>query len=266
MISTIRNKSAWRRAALKLLSAAFWLCLWQWAYSAVGQEILVVSPGYVLSRLAQLARTGSFWLTVLFSMGRIVEGFLIGVLFGAGLAVLTECSSVLDALFRPVLVVMRATPVASFIILALVWMRSAQVPVFACVVIVMPLVWANVSEGIRKTDPSLLQMARMYGFGAAGTARRVYVPSILPYFTVACTTGMGMAWKGGVAAEVLSSLELSLGGEIYLSKIYLETGDLFAWTAVVILMSVLLERAMIGAVKATGRRFGFGVRGENHGA
>lgn len=266
MISTIRNRSVRRRAALRLLSAAFWLCLWQWAYFAVGQEILVASPGDVLCRLARLARTGSFWLTVLFSMGRIVEGFLIGVLLGAGLAVLTESSSVLDALFRPALVVMRATPVASFIILALVWIRAAHVPVFACVVIVLPLVWANVSEGIRKTDPNLLGMARMYGFGASGTARRVYVPSILPYFTAACTTGMGMAWKGGVAAEVLSSLPLSLGGEIYLSKIYLETGDLFAWTAVVVLMSVLLERAMIRVVKAAGKRFGFGGEGESHGA
>lgn len=265
MISTIRNKPFWRRALPKLLSAAFWLCLWQWAYAAVGQEILVAPPRDVLLRLVRLAQTGTFWLTALFSMGRIVEGFLLGVLLGTGLAVLTECSAVLDALFRPLLGVMKATPVASFIILALVWVRAAQVPVFACVLIVLPLVWANVSEGIRKTDQNLLGMARMYGFGAAGTIRRVYAPSILPYFTAACATGMGMAWKGGVAAEVLSSLPLSLGGEIYRSKIYLETGDLFAWTAVVILMSVLLERAMLQVVKSTGRRFGFGAREEDHG-
>ena len=265
MISTIRNKRFPRRFLLALLSAAFWLFVWQRAYLAAGQEILVPSPAHVLFRLWELARQGGFWLTVLSSMERIVLGFLLGVLLGAAFAVATRLSSVLDALFGPVLGVVKATPVASFIILALVWMKSSRVPVFACVLIVVPIVWANVSEGIRKTDPGLLQMARMYRFGAARTVRMVYAPSVLPYFTAACTTGMGMAWKGGVAAEVLSSLPLSLGGEIYRAKIYLETGDLFAWTAVVVVLSVLLERAAVRMVKARGGRPRSGARGKEHG-
>lgn len=265
MIFIIRSKR-FQRAALALLSAAFWLCVWQWAYRSAGQEILVASPAHVLLRLSELARQGEFWRTVLFSMGRIVLGFLLGVLLGTALAVLTQASIVLDALFRPVLGIVKATPVASFIILALVWMKSSRVPVFACVLIVVPIVWANVSEGIRKTDRGLLQMAVLYRFGAARTVRRVYAPSVLPYFTAACTTGMGMAWKGGVAAEVLSSLPLSLGGEIYRAKIYLETGDLFAWTAVVVVLSVLLERAMVRLVNAYGARSRSGARGGEHGA
>lgn len=265
MIFTIRNKKRFHRAAVGTFSALFWVGAWQCAYLAVGQEILVASPLEVLSRLATLVCQGEFWLTALFSMCRISGGFLLGVLLGSGAAVLTESSLVGNALLRPVIGIMKATPVASFIILALVWMKSSQVPVFAAAVIVLPILWSNVSEGIRKTDRSLLQMARLYRFGRAGTLRRVYVPSVLPYFTAACTTGMGMAWKGGVAAEVLSSLPLSLGGQIYNSKVYLETVDLFAWTAVVILFSVLLERALLHAVKYAGKRYGFYSTEENHG-
>jgi NitT/TauT family transport system permease protein len=257
MISIIRNKKRFRRIAVGAFSAFFWIGVWQWAYLAVGEEILVASPLEVLNRLADLVRQENFWLTVLFSMCRISEGFLLGALLGSGAAILTEVFPVGNALLRPVIGIMKATPVASFIILALVWMKTSQVPVFASALIVLPILWANVSEGIRKTDRGLLQMADMYRFGRIGTVRKVYLPSVLPYFTAACTTGMGMAWKGGVAAEVLSSLPLSLGGEIYQSKIYLETVDLFAWTAVVILLSVLLERALLRAVKYAGRRYGF---------
>lgn len=256
MIFITRNKNRFRRLAACAGSALFWLCVWQWVYVSAGQEILVASPAEVLLRLLELAGQAAFWMTVACSMGRIVSGFLLGALLGTAAAVLTEWSAVGNALLRPAVEVMRATPVASFIILALVWMKTSHVPVFACAVIVLPIVWENVSEGIRKTDRNLLQMGRMYGFGKWGTIRRIYAPSVLPYFTAACTTGMGMAWKGGVAAEVLSALLLSIGGAIYDSKIYLETVDLFAWTAAVILFSVLLERLLISAVRAAGKRYG----------
>lgn len=257
MISIIRNKKRFRQVAAGAFSAFFWIGVWQWAYWAAGQEILVASPLEVLHRLFELVRQGDFWLTVLLSVCRITEGFFLGVLFGCGAAVVTEASSVGNALLRPVIGIMKATPVASFIILALVWMKTSQVPSFASALIVLPILWSNVSEGIRKTDRGLLQMADLYRFGRIGTVRRVYLPSVLPYFTAACATGMGMAWKGGVAAEVLSSLSLSLGGEIYNSKIYLETVDLFSWTAVVIVLSVLLEQALLRLVKYAGKRYGF---------
>lgn len=264
MISIIRNKPFIKRLLLGILSAAFWLCVWQWACSSAGEEILIVSPVRVLNRLAQLVSQPDFWETVLLSLGRIAEGFLLGVLLGTALAFLTERSAVLSALFRPVLGIIKATPVASFIVLALVWMKSSLVPVLTAVLIVVPIVWANVSEGIRKIDAGLLQMAGLYGFGTAGTLRRVCIPSVLPYFTAACATAMGMAWKAGVAAEVLSSLPYSLGGQIYNAKIYLETGDLFAWTTVVIVLSVLLERVMMRAIRAAGKRYGLAAAEENH--
>jgi NitT/TauT family transport system permease protein len=255
MISTTKNDRV-RAACGKVFSAAFWLCVWQLAYFTVGQEILIVSPVQVLSRLFELVREGDFWLTVLFSMLRVTEGFLIGVFAGTVLAVLSFAGDVLFDLIRPVVSVVKATPVASFIILALVWMKSPHVPVFASVLVVTPIVFENVREGIRKTDRNLLQMARSFRFGAARTARHVYLPSVTPYFTAACATAMGMAWKGGIAAEVLSSIPLSIGGRIYEAKIYIDTAGLFSWTAVVIVMSVLLEKLLIRAMRKAGRGFG----------
>lgn len=256
MTFTTQNKKiAFPKIVGKILAAVFWLAIWQGIYFIVKQEILIVSPVRVLQRLVELSQDGSFWLTALNSMVHTLSGFLLGIVAGVVLAVLTSSSRIMYDVFYPAISVIKATPVASFIILALVWVQSAQVPDFSAFLMVLPIVWGNVSNGIAKTDPKLLQMAHSYGFGAARTVQRVYIPSIMPYFIAACTTGMGLAWKAGIAAEVLANTELSIGGQIYNSKIYIETADLFAWTTVVIVMSVLLERLMVAIMKKVGQKY-----------
>lgn len=225
-------------------SAAFWLVLWQIAAQAAGEEILLVSPFSVLCRLGQLAMTGEFWLTIAGSMGRIMLGFVLAMTIGTLLAVLTVKSHICYILFYPVISIINATPVASFIMLALVWLSTSRVPVLTSFLIVLPLFWKNISNGIEQTDRGLLEMAAVYRFGVARTLTQVYIPSVLPYFSAACSTGIGMAWKAGVAAEVLANTHLSIGGNLYDAKVYLETPDLLAWTTAIVLLSILLEKGL----------------------
>jgi ABC-type nitrate/sulfonate/bicarbonate transport system, permease component len=254
MISTTKNNKA-PRSAGKVLAVLFWVAVWQILYLIIQQEILIVSPARVLQRLYELTGSAEFWISALYSMLHVLQGFLLGVLVGVALAVLTSASKALSDLFYPLISMIKATPVVSFIILALVWLHSDQVPAFTAFLEVTPIVLGNVANGIAKTDRGLLQMARCYRFGAPRTVRRVYIPSIMPYFTAACTTGMGLAWKTAIAAEVLANTGLSIGGRIYDSKVYLETADLFAWTAVVIVLSVVLERLMVLLMKKIGQRY-----------
>lgn len=256
MTSITRNKFFQNhKISGKILSAAFWLGVWEILYWRIKQEILIVSPVRVLQRLAVLSGESAFWITAFNSMGHVLTGFLFGLFIGVLLAVLTYASKTLNEIFYPLISIIKATPIVSFIILALVWIRSEYVPAFAAFLEIMPIVLENVKNGIAKTDGNLLQMAQSYRFGFARTVRRVYIPSVMPYFTAACTTGMGLAWKTGIAAEVLANTKLSVGGQIYDSKIYMETADLFAWTVVVIVMSVILEKLMIWLMKTVGRKY-----------
>lgn len=255
-ISTIQNSSLLPFKILrKLFAAAFWLALWQVLYMVVRQEILIVSPVCVLQRLFALAADGGFWIAALSSMLRIIIGFLAAVVVGTVLAVLTSAIKICYDLFHPIISIVKATPVASFIILALVWIQTSQVPAFTAFLMVIPVVWGNVENGIKKVDPRLLQMSHCFRFGALKTFKRIYVPSVMPYFTAACTTGMGLAWKAGIAAEVLANAKPSIGGEIYKAKIYIETADLFAWTVVVVIMSVILEWLMVKIMKIAGKKY-----------
>ena len=177
------------------------------------------------------------------SLGRIFGGFALGAAAGTLLAVITSALSWADWLFRPMVKVIRAVPVASFIVLVLLWASTGRVPAIVSGLMVLPVLWGNVCKGISQTDGQLLEAARAYRFGRWKTLRLVYVPSVLPYFASGCATGLGLAWKAGVAAEVLCQPRLAIGTQVYRAKITLETPDLFAWTVAVVALSLLLERS-----------------------
>lgn len=252
--STTRDKNTRLSPALRLGAVAVWLLLWQLASMAVGLPLLLPSPLAVLLRLGQLCTGADFWLTVASSLLRILLGFLLGVFFGTALAGLCWRFRLIDVLARPLLGVLKSTPVASFIILALVWVKTTWLATVISFIMVLPLIYANVREGIDSADRQLLEMAQVFRLSRRKTFRYCYLPAILPFFLSAVSSALGFAWKSGIAAEVLGRPARAIGSQIYDSKIYLETPDLFAWTLVVILLSVLLERLAVRFVRWAGKR------------
>ncbi len=246
----VRSKSA-KKLIFFLLPPAFWLGAWQLAAILVersvngkGNELLLPYPTTVFAALVRLMGDAGFFLTVFTSLGRILLGLLIGTVAGTALSVLTCASSWADRLLSPAIRVVRATPVASFILLVLLWTGKDFVPAVIAALMVVPVVWGNLSRGIRETDRQLLELARAYRFSRFKTLRLIYLPALRPYFISAITTAMGLAWKSGVAAEVLCVPNAAIGTKILNTKQYLEIPDLFAWTAVVVALSLLLEKLL----------------------
>lgn len=244
-----------RRIAVGAGVTLFWLLVWEGVALLVGQELLIPTPLTVLKTLWRLIGTPLFWKAAGFSLLRVAGGFLAAVVAGCAAAVLTSRFSIARALLAPLLHIVRAAPVASFIILALVWFRTDVLPVFIAFLMVMPVVWANVEKGIHGIDPTLLEMAEVYRFGRLKTLLRIRLPSVMPYFLAACTTGLGFAWKSGIAAEVICRPVLSIGRQLQDAKIYLETPEVFAWTATVVTLSILLEKGLLQLAKRLGRRY-----------
>ncbi len=235
--------------------ALFWLVLWQLLYQAIHQDLLLASPVQVFVRLTQLFGQTSFWLAALYSLLRIEAGFLLGIAVGTMLAILTVKVGWIERFVYPAISAIRSTPIASFIILALIWMSSNKVVVFIVFLMVLPIVWTNVTEGIRKIDPQLLEMAAVFRLTRRQIIRHIDIPSVSPFFIASATTSLGLAWKAGIAAEVLSTPSNSLGGLLYEAKIYLETPDLLAYTAVIIALSLLLEKLLVRVLRHAGQYF-----------
>ena len=228
--------------------AAFWLGVWQLLSLRVGNGLLLPGPAAVLLRLGQLALTAPFWKATAFSLLRVVAGSLLAVVLGTLLAVLCCRWTVADALFAPFVTVIKSTPVASFIVLLLLFLGRDLLPVVIVVLMALPVIWGNVCAGIRNTDPLLLRTAKVFGFSRSRTLRRVYLPSVMPYFLSACRTALGLGWKSGIAAEVLTVPAVSIGKLLMEAKQYWEVTDLFAWTLAVILCSLVIEKVLMAAI------------------
>lgn len=259
-VSTTWVKPVLKKCGIAVLTAAFWLIVWHLLSVHVNQVLLLPSPLQVWETWCRLMRDPTFWETVGMSIYRICCGFIAALITGTALAVFTARIAVLRTALAPVLYIVRAAPVASFIILTLVWIPRGEVPAFTSFLMVLPIVWVNVEQGIRQTDTRLLEMAAVYKFSFVKKLRRIYLPSVKPYWLSAAANGLGFAWKAGVAAEVLSLPDLSIGRNLYYAKNYLETPEVFAWTATVVLLSLLLEWSLLFITKRVKKRKGVVVR------
>ena len=223
----------------------FWVAVWHILALCMDNFLLVPTPLQVLRRMGELMVTADFWRITAVSIGRILLGVVWAMALGIVLGMLSAVSAPADALIAPVMTAVQATPVASFAILVQLWLNRNYVPVLICGMMVLPVVWSNVCTGIRETDTQLLELAKVYRLPRLRILKRIYVPSVLPYFRAACGSALGLAWKAGIAAEVLTVPKISMGRMISEAKLYLLTEDLFAWTLCVVILSLLLQKIML---------------------
>ena len=227
----------------------FWLVVWQVCSNKIASHILFASPLQVFEALFQLVRSKDFWEAILFSTQRIATGFFLALLCGLLLAILSAGSRLFRLLLTPLIRLMKAVPVVSFVILALLWIKSTNLSILISFVMVLPVIYTNVLQGIDGTDKKLLEMAAVFRMSFLNKIRYIYIPSILPALVSACSVSLGFCWKSGIAAEVIGLPTGSIGEKLYEAKLYLMTGELFAWTAVIVLVSVIFERFVMFLIR-----------------
>ena len=246
---------------LRPWSVAFWLLVWQGGSMALAAavpngELLLASPVLAAARLLELLPSPAFWRAVGNSSLRIFGGFLLSCALAALLASLAAGRSWLQDLLAPPVAAVKAVPVASFIILALVWLDARSLSLFISALMVFPPVYLNVLEGLQGTDRKLLELAQVYRIPLRRQIWGIYVPQTLPYFRSASSLALGLCWKAGAAAEIIGLPAGTIGERLYTAKIYLQTPDLFAWTAVILFLAAGFERLFLAAVDGLARKAG----------
>lgn len=230
--------------ATRLLAIAFWLVVWGVAAAVIDSRIILVGPLEVLARLGELVGDASFWGSIAVSLSRIAAGFVLASAAGVLLASAAARWRVVQTLLAPVVGTVKAAPVASFVILVLIWVPSRNLSIIISFLMAFPIVYTNVLEGIRQTDPQLIEMAEVFGVRGLDRVRTVYASQVMPYLRAGLSLAVGLSWKSGIAAEVIGLPDPSIGVHLYDAKVYLDTPDLFAWTLVIILLSVGIEAAL----------------------
>ncbi len=241
-------KGKLKRVAISVAALLFWLLIWQLLAAKASLSLVLPTPLSVFRRLIELAQEGSFYAYLGHSFLRVGTGFLGGLVLGFLFGTLSHYFSAIKALSAPLMAILRATPVASFILVVLFWMETDEVPVFISLVMVVPIVWQNTLLGFQNRDEKLHEMATAFSLSPVKTFFRIDLTQVLSYVVAAGKTALGLAWKAGVAAEVLALPKESVGYMIYNAKMYLETEDLYAWTVAIILFSVVLEKLFVSLI------------------
>lgn len=233
----------------KCLIWLFWIAVWEGASLLIDNDILFVGPVKMAHSLWSQIGQPLFWAIILGSFARISLGFLGAFICGILLGSLAYVSSLVREFVEPLMLLIKSVPVASFVILALIWVGSENLAVFISFLVVVPVTYVNTLSGLSSTDKNLLEMAGVFHIPLWKRIHYIYVPALLPYLISGCKTALGMSWKSGIAAEVIGIPQRSIGEQLYYSKLYLDTAELFAWTFVIIVMSALFEHLFLFMLK-----------------
>lgn len=229
---------------MPLWAVVFWLLVWQIAAMLMHQPLLLVSPLETLQRLGSLILEPVFWKSIAFSVGKIMLGFGLSCVLGIALAALAYRFLPVRQLLSPLTATIKAIPVASFVILALLWVSSKNLSILISVMIGFPVIYLNTLTGLDSIDHKLVEMAQVFRVPLGKRIGVVYFSQVLPFLRSGLNVAVGLCWKSGVAAEVIGVPKGSIGEKLYQSKIYLETTDLFCWTLVIVLLSIGCEKLL----------------------
>ncbi len=230
---------------IRFWAVLLWLLLWQGFSMRLDLPVLLPSPLEALQSLGAMALTADFYQTIAWSTLRIFGGFFAACTVASVLAVPAYCFRPVREFLAPVVACIKTVPVASFIILALVWLRSSQLSFFISFLMVFPPVYLGVLTGIGQTDKKLLEMAKVFHVPFRRQVRYLYLPAIAPHFRSAVSLGLGLCWKAGIAAEVIGLPDGSMGERLYMAKVYFMTPELFAWTVVIVTVSMIFEKLFL---------------------
>lgn len=261
----MKNSKA-KKVGCYALSIAFWILLWHLGAVFIGKELFLPTPAKVCKVLfTELIYQNIFWTSIGTSLIHIGEGFLFGTALGIFLAVISRCASAVRILLWFPMKVIKSVPIASFVILSLLWMRSENLSIFIPFLMVLPILYVNTLTGLDMTDQKLLDMATVFRLSPLQRVFHIHIPRILPYILSSCSLAVGMAWKSGIAAEIIGLAGNSIGNELYQAKLYLMTPELFAWTIVIVVLSILCEHLVQGLALLLSNPVNSGIiKGENN--
>lgn len=240
------------RIARRLAACALWIGAWQVASLVVGNSILLAGPLETLARLGAIVGGDSFLPVVWFSFARIAGGFLLAFLIGCALGLVAHWHPLVQDLLAPAVLACKSVPVACVVVLLLIWMGSEAVSGMAVFLMAFPALYLAMLEALREVDGKVAELLCVFHVGSLRSFCAHTWPSILPYLAAVCKNACGMAWKAGVAAELIGTPLGSMGERVYQAKILLETADLFAWTLVIVAVSFAFEHAFVWLLRASG--------------
>lgn len=244
MISGRRKKKT--DVILYALGIIFWVLVWYVLASIANRKLMlkIPLPLETVKILAKDIGRKTFWQSVGSSLLHIVTGYVCAAVIGVAFGMMSGHSRVFKALSMPLRHLIRSVPVAAFIIIAWLWIPSGILPSFISGLMVLPIIWSHTDAALASIDGKLVEMAKVFGMSRKDIIFKVKLPLMAPGLREGGITALGIAWKSGIAAEVICNPSGTLGALLQGAKTSIEYGQVFAVTLMIVLLSLLLENIL----------------------
>ncbi|MGI6438892.1 MAG: ABC transporter permease [Sphaerochaetaceae bacterium] len=222
-----------------VLSLLLLLGVWHIGSLVLDAQVILPTPSKTLSAFITLLQYKPLSVNLLTTVGRALKSFLIIVTVGSVLGIIAGYKPLFSAALQPLLVMCKAIPVMSIILLAFIWFSSGTVPLFSAFLMGFPVMFVQVEEGVRLISEDLSEMSHMYHFSQKDRIMHLIIPSLTPSLITGAKASLSMVWKVVIAAEVLTVPRYGVGSRMQLAQINLETAEVLAWTLIAILLTAL---------------------------
>ena len=241
-----------KKAFFYALPILFWLLLWQISALIIDHSFLLPGIPETMVALWEIIASKNFLKITILTLLRVLCGLASGICLGVILAILSHKYYAVKAVVSPMVSVIKSTPVASFIVILWILMNGSMLAIFIAVLMVMPIIWQNMIDGYNSIDPQLSEVCEIFEFPAIKRFKILTFPALKKFMIPAIITSTGLAWKSEIAAEIIAYTKRSIGQQINDAKYNMETATVFAWTLIVIALSIAIENG----AKLLLRRYG----------
>ena len=217
------------------------LGVWQLAAMGIQNDFLMPYPMDVFSLMAVQCRESSFYEIVIHTLFRSLLGLSLALCCAALGAFLSYFYTFVKYLLSPFILLTKSIPNVSYIIIILVWFGSQSSSVIIPFLILFPVIYANLYNALLHMDQDVKDVIRLYPETPWRMLQKVYIPLLLPAINASLSSGLGLALKVGVMAEIIGQVQLGIGRQLNIARFNMDMTAIFAWTLWIILLLLILE-------------------------
>lgn len=238
MLSTIKQNK------FKIGGAFFCLILWETFAQGLKAPLIIPPIKEILSALFVIIKTPETYIFILSSLIRILITLAIDSFIAFLLGIASGLNKNVEAFLSAPENILKSSPTISVLLLALIWFKSNMTPIFVTSLIVLPLLYRNIVDGVKNIDKGLIEMSYDFNIPFGKRLKSLYLPCIRPFLKNGYILSTGFTVKVVIMAEVLSQPKYGIGSAFQTAKIQIETASIFAWTGIAVLLAAFLQKGV----------------------
>ncbi len=210
-------------------------------YVVVSSPLLMPDPYAVLKALVGFFGKWTAVKSILMTIMRLVIAMAAALLLGGSLGIIAGFHPKFSVYMQPLVAILRTIPVISVIVIILIVFGFETAPYVITFLMIFPLIYQAFHDGIEQLDQELVDVYRLEDNNWFTGLRFCFLPLIKNQITTVLLQSAGLGIKVLVMSEYLSQTKNSIGNSLYLARINLAYDEVFAWTVILIIMTLSLE-------------------------